>query len=155
MRGNRRTDYSAIYKKEFAEDALDPHVKASIKGQLGAKKRPPMPRERKVEEIREHMERNMKHMILGNEDQLDRPEIWQVRGYYSTDCGEENDETEDKKKKKPEEEDDYEDDEYYYYDEEDEDAKEDEEAKTAAATEDPSTSIDKEREELKMPEIER
>ena len=32
MRGNRRTNYSAIYTKEFAEDSLDPHVQAMIKG---------------------------------------------------------------------------------------------------------------------------
>ena len=67
MRGNHKTDYSAIYKKEFAEDSLDPHCQATIKGQLGRKKNK-KPREQVVQEIKEHMERNMKHMILGNDD---------------------------------------------------------------------------------------
>ena len=46
--GDKKTDYSAIYKKEFAEDALDPQFTAKIKGQLG-KKKPPVPREQKVD----------------------------------------------------------------------------------------------------------
>ena len=43
---DKKTDYSAIYTKEFAEDAIDPHYQALIKGQLGAKrKKPRIPRE--------------------------------------------------------------------------------------------------------------
>ena len=30
--GSKKTNYSAIYVKEFAEDSLDPHTKASIRG---------------------------------------------------------------------------------------------------------------------------
>ena len=44
-----------------------------------------------MEEIREHMETNMKHMMLGNEAECERADIWQIKGYCSTDCGEEND----------------------------------------------------------------
>lgn len=66
--GDKRTDYSALYVKEFAEDALDPHCQALIKGQLGFKrKRPRVPRETRVEQIRAHMEKNMKHTLLGTE----------------------------------------------------------------------------------------
>lgn len=67
--GDKRTDYSSLYVKEFAEDALDPACQALIKGQLGFKrKRPRVPRETRIEQIRSHMEKNMKHMILGTED---------------------------------------------------------------------------------------
>ena len=89
---DKKTDYSAIYVKEFAEDSLDPHYKALIKGQFGAKrKQPKKPREVRLEEIREHMETNMKHMMLGNEGECERADVWQIKGYCSTDCGEEND----------------------------------------------------------------
>ena len=36
--GDKKTDYSQLYKKEFAEDSVDPHYTATIKGQLGKKK---------------------------------------------------------------------------------------------------------------------
>ena len=32
FKANKKTDYSAVYKKEFAEDQLDPHYQALIKG---------------------------------------------------------------------------------------------------------------------------
>lgn len=150
--GNRKTNYSAIYKKEFAEDSLDPHKQALIKGQLSSKsKKPQVPREQIVSQIREHMETNMKHMILGNDELVKTPEVWQQYDYYSTDCMEENEDHEDKKKNKKaeEEEDDYEDDEYYYYDEEDGDEE------TKDDTSDPASSIAKEKEDMKLPEIER
>jgi len=38
---SKKTDFSAIYKKEFAEDSIDPHYQALIKGQLGSKLRKP------------------------------------------------------------------------------------------------------------------
>ena len=53
-----------------------------------------MGREERLEEIREHMEKNMKHLMMGQEDQCIRADIWQIKGYCSTDCGEENDEKE-------------------------------------------------------------
>ena len=40
------------------------------------------------------MEKNMKHLMMGQEDQCIRADIWQIKGYCSTDCGEENDEKE-------------------------------------------------------------
>ena len=47
---NKKTDYSAIYKKEFAEDSIDPHYQALIKGKLGPKrKRPRVSREAIIE----------------------------------------------------------------------------------------------------------
>ena len=46
---SKKTDYSAVYKKEFAEDAIDPHCKAMIRGQLGSKRRyPRTPREEAI-----------------------------------------------------------------------------------------------------------
>ena len=69
FRPNKGTDYSAIYKREFAEDSLDPHCRALIKGQLGKKgRRPKVAREVVLAEIKERMETNMKHLILGSED---------------------------------------------------------------------------------------
>ena len=96
------------------------------------------------------MDSNMKHLIMGNEAKVERGEIWQQKGYCSTDCGEENDEKTDKKKSKEAkaEAGDEDDEEYYYYDEEDDD--EAEEVKG-----DPAALIEKEREDLKIPEIER
>ena len=97
----------------------------------------------------------MKHLLMDNEDKIERGQIWQQKGYYSTDCGEENDEREERKKGKEagagaEEEEDS--DEYYYYDEEDED---EESKKEDAAEIDPSKAIEKEKEEMKVPEVER
>ena len=68
------------------------------------------------------METNMKHLMMGNEDKVERADIWQIKGYCSTDCGEENDEREEKDgKKQPEAEAEEDDEEYYdYYDEEEE-----------------------------------
>jgi len=101
----------------------------------------------------------MKHLLMDSEDKIERGQIWQQKGYYSTDCGEENDEREERKKGKEagdaaggEEEDDDDEDEYYYYDEEDED---EETKKEGAAEIDPLKVIEKEKEELKMPEVER
>lgn len=75
---NKKTDYSAIYVKEFKEDSLDPHFQALIKGKFGAKRKAPrVLRETIIQEIRHHMEQNMKHFVLGTEDQVRRADIWQ------------------------------------------------------------------------------
>ena len=95
----------------------------------------------------------MKHMLLGAEDKVHKPEIWQQAGYYSTDCGEENDE-DDKKTVKAEKEAAAAEEEEYgeYYDEEEE--AEQEETKEEGKT-DPAAAIEREREELKVPDAER
>ena len=67
----------------------------------------------------------MKHLILGNAEQVVKAEVWQHCGYTSTDCGEENDDQYDSKALQNsntvagEDEEEYE-----YYDEEDEDGQE-------------------------------
>lgn len=76
-RGSKKTDYSAIYTKEFQEDSLDPHCQALIKGQLGRKsKKAPVSRIANLEVIRAHMEENMKYCLLGQEDKVTRADIW-------------------------------------------------------------------------------
>ena len=143
--GDKKTDYSQLYKKEFAEDSVDPHYTATIKGQLG-KKKTKAPREEIIDDIKSNMEHNLKCLVLGTEDKIVHGDIWQQRGYCSTDCAEENDD-EDPGKKKTAAEAAAEEDEYdEYYDEEEED----EESKA-----DPTSAIEKEKEELKVPEEER
>ena len=114
------------------------------------------------------METNMKHFMMGNEDKVERADIWQIKGYCSTDCGEENDEQDEKDGKKQPEAEEEGDEEYYeYYDEEEEG--EGAEAPdlmvvgtgiTAGAQEeekklDAAQVIAKEKESLKVPEEER
>ena len=166
--------------KEFAEGTIDPHYQALIKGQFGSKpKKPKMGRETQLEKIREHMENNMKHLMMGQDEKVERADVWQIKGYCSTDCGEENEEKDDNKANQGGGVGD-EDEEYYdYYDEEEgegeggadaappdlivvgtgistastatgADAASEEEKKV-----DPALVIDKEKEELKVPEEER
>ena len=125
--GSKKTDYSAIYTKEFKEDSLDPHCQALIKGQLGRKKKKaPVSRIETLDLIKTHMEENMKYFMLGQDEKVKKADIWHQKGYYSTDCGEENDE----KEKKAEEEDEEEE---YYYDEEEEDEQEESKEETPEA----------------------
>lgn len=57
-----------------------------------------MSREERLEMIREHMETNMKYLMMGQDEKVERGDVWQIKGYCSTDCGEENDEKDDQKK---------------------------------------------------------
>ena len=109
------------------------------------------------------MENNMKNRLLGHETLIERGEIWQQKGYCSTDCGEDNDDNAADKKAAGGDsgvpqlvaadatgDGGDEDEEYEYYDEEEDEAEE-----SKADPSDPQQVIEREREERKVPEEER
>ena len=74
--GNLRVDFSQLYTKKFIEE-LDPEYQAIIKGQTSKKKKKKFVRSANIEKIRHKMELNMKYMLFGMKDKIDKPDIWQ------------------------------------------------------------------------------
>jgi len=90
-----------------------------------------------MDNIKQHIEGNMKYMLFGMNEKVVKPEIWHQEGFHSTDCGEDNDETDEEE----EEDSDYDEDEFEYYDEEEEAEQEEDESKGV----DPSEMIKKDK----------
>ena len=69
-------DFSGVYTKQFLEE-LDPEYQALVKGKLSGKKKKPFVRGTRMNEIKRRMELNMKYLLFGMNEKIDKPEIWQ------------------------------------------------------------------------------
>ena len=105
---------------------LDPEYQAIIKGQTSKKRKRSFVRSANIEKIRHKMELNMKYMLFGMKDKIDKPNIWQQEGFESSDCGEDNDDKEQAAAEKEQDEEDQYEEDFEYYDEEAEDEQEEE-----------------------------